>query len=347
MVDLSKSSSGAPQGLKHFLWHGALLLGGIALTGVVLLAGWVAWLALQDPLAALPRAEGRLTFERESQVLRDDRLDRRMVFSDPTLKEVRATISLPAQLPGGPMPVIIVLGGMRTGIENIRPIQNAGDNVLIGYDWPLPADVSISGGLNALSFDMRDRALSVPGQVEAILSWLDGQPWADTQRVSLLGYSLGAMVAPSVQRVLAEAGHRVGWTVLAYGGTDLGDIVAANPHLRPDWAKPLLGLAADRLLIPLEPAEHLAHLQGRFLLLDGSADRIIPAASAARLRTLTPEPKTAQTLEGDHMSLAADQARLLAEIIGRSRSWLATQGAVNGAESAVISSSFSQSAPAQ
>lgn len=328
MVDLSKANIPSARPIRQFLWHSALLLAGIVLLGILLLTGWLVWLSQQDPLEALPRAEGPLRFERESQSFREGRIDRRLVFSDSRLKTVQATISIPEQLTGDPMPVLIVLGGMRTGIENIRPIRDAGDTVLIGYDWPLPSDVSISGGLNALSLDMRDRALGVPGQVEAIMDWLDGQSWADTSRVSLLGYSLGALIAPSVQRVMTAEGHTVSWTILAYGGTDLGEIIAHNPFLQPAWARDLIGIAADRLLIPLEPDAHLPHLTGRFLVLSGAEDTVIPAGSSARMRDLTPEPKTIQTLEGGHMGLGADQSALLHQIMTLSRSWLVEQGAV-------------------
>jgi hypothetical protein len=121
----------------------------------------------------------------------------------------------------------------------------------------------------------------------------------------------------------------VGWTVLAYGGAPLGELVAANPFLKPDWARPLLRVATDIVLRPGEPSLHLPHLEGRFLVLEGREDAFVPPPAAARYSSLTPQPKTVVTFEGGHMGVGPGQLELLQKIIRTSRGWLLDEKAID------------------
>jgi hypothetical protein len=303
-------------------------LAAIFVAAAALLAGgWLFWLSQQDALDALPQADGRLVFEQERQILSDGRIERHMIFRDARLGRVGVTISVPQAITGNAMPVVVVLGGFREGRDNIAPFGDIGGTVLIGYDWPLSQKAFDGDTLAALSPDMRRRALGVPGQVRAIFDWLDGQSWADTSQVSLVGYSLGAVIAPSVQRVLQHGGHNVGWTVLANGGAGLGAMVAEMPSLHPVWARPLFGAAADWLLAPLEPAAHLPHLEGRFLVLswpEGS----LPAKAVADFQALVPTDKSLvlRTLEAQDNARPA--ASLLAQSVDAARGWLMAEQAI-------------------
>ena len=166
------------------------------------------------------------------------------------------------------------------------------------------------------------------------IDWAAVQPWADPDRISLLAFSLGALAAPATQRLAASAGRTIGWTVLAYGGAGLGEMLAGHPRFQPatfglDWAKPALARTTDILLRPVEPAMHLPHLKGRFLVIAGETDRFVPETAARRFRDLTPEPKTILRLPGDHMGIGPGQQALLDEIIRASRDWLRREGAID------------------
>src|SRR5262249_61650578 len=124
------------------------------------------------------------------------------------------------------------------------------------------------------------RARRVPGQAAAALAWLTAQDWAPSDGVSVLGFSLGALAAPAAEHVARRHGREVGWTALAYGGSPLGTLLIANPHLKPRWAGPSLAALADLFPRPLGPARHLPRLRGRFLLLRG-AGRASPSPAAA------------------------------------------------------------------
>jgi pimeloyl-ACP methyl ester carboxylesterase len=291
--------------------------------------GFVCWLGLRDPLAALPRAIENPVATGFSAEPRDGRTLQHVVLDAPGVGRVGLAISLPDPLPKRPLPIIMVLGGLATGERNIRHIPGGGDNAIVGYDWPVPTPRPRGWDLLREAPDLSDRALRVPGQIASALDWLAGQNWADPQRTSFLGFSLGALVEPAAQRLAELRGRTIGWTVLAYGGSPVGALIEANPYMKPSWAAPILSRVADLVFRPVEPGEHLPHLRGRFLLIGGRDDAFVPAAAARRMRDLAPEPKTIVLIEGGHMGVGVDRQALLAEIIAVTTRWLADEKAVN------------------
>jgi dienelactone hydrolase len=306
---------------------GRLVLLVIALV-VLGIGGVLAWAAMRDPLAALPVAREKPLATGFSSETRGNRLLHHLVLEAPELGRIGLAISLPDPLPRHKLPVIIVLGGLATGENNIRHITRAGDNAVIGYDWPIPTRLPQGINLLLAAPELYASAMRVPGQIAAALDWIVAQDWADAGRVSVLGFSLGALAAPAAEHLARRNGRSIGWTALAYGGTPLGAVLASNPFLKPRWAAPYLGDAADLLFRPLEPDEHLPHLAGKFLLIGGSDDAFIPEAASRRMRDLTPEPKTVLLFDGGHMGIGADKMALLAEIIAATTRWLVAEGAI-------------------
>jgi hypothetical protein len=291
--------------------------------------GFVCWVELRDPLGALPRATEKPIATGFAEELRNGRALQHVVLEAPGVGRIGLAISLPDPLPPRPLPIVMVLGGLATGERNIRHVPGGGDNAIVGYDWPIPTALPQGWDFVSEAPDLYDRVLRVPGQVAAALDWLAGQGWADPERTSLLAFSLGALAAPAAQRLAELRGREIGWTALAYGGSPIGTLLAANPYLKPRWAAPILSRVADLVLRPVEPGEHLPHLHGRFLIVGGRNDAFVPEEAAQRMRDLAPEPKTIVLLEGGHMGVGADRQALLAEIIGVTTGWLANEKAVN------------------
>ena len=301
----------------------------------VLAAGIVAatWLRTRDPLAALPREDpAKVAVAEEWSERWEGRTLLHVALDGGPVGRARIVVSLPDPMPRERVPVIVVLGGLRGGSDAIREIVRvAGDpgpSAFIGYDWPLPErEPSLAEIVRRLPEYRRD-VLTVPGQVDAILAWASRQPWVDAKRVSLLGFSLGAFVAPAAQRLAQQRGAQVGWTILGYAGAPIGDVIAGHPDAGPPWLRPILGAAADLLLRPVEPSLHLPYLRGRFLVLGATGDRLVAPAAARRLAELTPEPRTVVVVEGDHLGVGADRSKLLRHVIEVSRAWLAEKGAI-------------------
>jgi len=305
-----------------------VLVGALSLS-LVLVVGYAAWSAWRDPLAGLPTPDVTPTLAALSVELNDGRRLEHVRLDARGLGQIRIIISLPDPQPNRKLPVVVVLGGLATGARSVHQIPAIGDNVVIGYDWPLPARLPKGLALLRHAPTLHDRVLSIPGQVATILRWVQQQEWADRSRVSLLGFSLGALAVPAAQRLAAQHGVSVGWTVLAYGGAPLGALVAAHPSVRARWFASALGGLADLVLWPAEPSAHLPYLTGRFLVLEGRGDLLIPAPAAACLRERTPSPKRVVALDGGHMGIGPAQERLLNLIIAESRAWLTDEGAVN------------------
>jgi hypothetical protein len=300
-----------------------LVLPALALGALVL------WLQLRDPLAALPPGDpaAEVVAERVEQ-----RPGRRLVFvtlRSERLGEIGIVASLPEKLPAQKLPVVLVLGGLGTGEHNIRYITEAGDNAIIGYDWPIPTRMPNGVDLLPRLPALYRSILAIPGQAATALGWAQRQGWADPARTSLLGVSLGALAAPAIERIAARDGIAVGWTILAYGGAPISALIAANPFVRPAWVRPVLEGAADLLLRPVEPALHLPYLSGHFLVLEGTEDRFVPPDAAALLRNATPQPRTVIDFPGGHIGPGRDQQALLAEVIAASTRWLVGETAVN------------------
>jgi dienelactone hydrolase len=311
----------------------ALALAALLLAAAAGLLGVAALVRLQEPLAVLPRdaPEAVIVVEERTEPWKGRTLVHAVVRG-PAVGEVRFVASLPDPLPTGRIPVALVLGGLEGGTRSIRRIAEAvgdpGPNAFVAYDWPLPHPEPSAGEIALNLARLRRAVLSVPGQVDAMLAWAARQPWADPARVSLLGFSLGAFVAPAAQRIAQERGAEVRWTVIAYGGAPIGEVIAGHPRVTPSWAARLLGGGADLLLRPVEPSEHLPRLRGRFLVLRGGRDRLIAPAAADRLAELTPEPRTVIVIEGDHMGLGPGRKKLLAQVIAVSRAWMVEHGAI-------------------
>jgi dienelactone hydrolase len=298
----------------------------LLLVGAVTLAFWA---YARDPLASLPPPEHGLKEERTALSAQNHRHVEHITLHGNTLGDIAFTLSLPDPLPPEKLPVVLVLGGFVTAEDSIRHIKDAGNNAIVGYAWPVPARLRRGSAFMFQAPGLYHSVMTIPGQVASALHWLIAQPWADAERVSLLGFSLGALAVPSLQDLAAHDGTRVGWTIIAYGGAPLGALLAANPHMKPTWLRKALAPLVDLFFHPLEPTVHLPRLSGKFLVLEGRDDRLIPEATRNLLREAVPEPKTVITFEGTHIGVGRDKMALLQKIIETSKTWLIENGAIN------------------
>ncbi len=299
---------------------------GLLLVGAVTLAFWA---YARDPLLSLPPPEHGLKAERTTLSAPDHRHFERITLHGNTLGNIAFTLSLPDPLPPKKIPVVLVMGGLVTGEDSIRYIKDAGENAIVGYAWPVPVRLHGVSDFMLQAPGLYHNVMTIPGQVASALHWLIEQPWADANRTSLLGFSQGALAAPSVQDIAVHDGTRVGWTIIAYGGAPLGALLAANPHMKPTWLREAMAPLVDLVFHSLEPTVHLPRLSGKFLVLEGREDGLIPEAARNLLREAVPEPKTVITFEGNHMGVGPDKMALLHTIIETSKTWLIENGAIN------------------
>jgi hypothetical protein len=330
------------------------LLGPLLLATLVVLVALplalVLWLATADwvpPERSLPRPAVDAVAESGLMVVENGREISQWRLHDRNVGEVGFVLDRPAapaaapSVDGGKRPAMILLGGAPKGEQALAYMPPLGENIVISLDWPMPVPGRMPRGLDIIPAapSLRHDILSAPGQVAAAYFWLTAQPDVDPERISLIGVSLGALVAPAAQYLIEqESGreHPVAATLLAFGGSGLGALVAANPLLseaplfagRP-WALELLGWVTDHALYPVEPAHYLPRIGGRFMVINASADTVIPQTSAARFTELTPDPKDVLRIAGGHIGPDPETPRILRSLTGIATGWLTGIGAVN------------------
>ncbi|MDX2027600.1 MAG: hypothetical protein SFW62_03075 [Alphaproteobacteria bacterium] len=296
---------------------------------LILLAGIIG-LGIWMHERSLPLPEHHLQIaERQAMATAPGRRMEHIVLRSARLGEIGFTINLPDPLPPGKLPIILVMGGLGSGAENTSYITRMGNNAVIGYDWPMPIWLPDGPDLLAAAPGLYRQVMTTPAQAASAVDWAVSQPWADRNRISILGYSLGALAAPAVQDSVQKAGHVVGWTIIAYGGAPLGKILSIEKNVTSPWRRRALELAIDIVLHPLEPTLHLPKLAGSFLILEGKDDTLMPPDARALLRDSVPQPKTVITFDGTHMGVGQSKAVLLEKIIAASGQWLVASGAVN------------------
>lgn len=312
---------------------------GIGLAAACLLlavaaGGWLAVQFLRDPVSALDRSSGELRVAADSAHTTVTAAGERRRYRDLALVDaggdtVRITMSRPAAPDARALPLAFILGGLRTGREALDFVPRHGPNLLVAYEYPGAGGArrGIDGPGDVLA--ARSAVLDVPAQVVAALAWLRRDAAVDAGRTSLLGYSLGALSAPAVQRLAAERGTPFGAVVLAYGGTDLARLMAANLDLEPPPLREAASWLAAAALRPMEPALHLPHLSGDILVLQATGDERIPEASLRRYAELVPEPKEVVWLEGGHMGPGREEIN--ERVVRRSQEWLVRRGHVDPA----------------
>jgi pimeloyl-ACP methyl ester carboxylesterase len=308
----------------------------VALGAVVFLtfvgSAWAARERARDPLAVIPHAPGdvRVVIDSAYAVVTtagEDRVYRDLVMETADVGTIRVTTSWPAVTADRPMPLVVVLAGLRTGRESLSYLDEHGPNVLVGYEYPYNRDTFYQTARVAQVPAIRRAILNVPSQVAQVAGYLRDDERVDPERTALLGFSFGALFVPSVQRVALEKGRPFDAMILAYGGVDLAALFDANLRIRSRALRRGIANTAATLIHAMEPGHHLPHIPGRFLLIRGDEDAQIPTPLAERMAALTPEPKEIVILDAGHMG--PGNPELTARVVAVSQDWLIRHGVID------------------
>ena len=284
----------------------------------------------KNSLNALPKSGKILDFTEEKKSYVGVRIIQQYTIDDSNLGIISIAVSFPNPMPSHPLPVLFILGGLETGFDSVKHVSDIGDNILVGYNWPLNSKLPKGISILTESSNIYKGIYKSPGQIAKAIEWVSNQSWSEKEKISLLGFSIGAIASPAVQHIIENRGlTNIGWTVLAYGGTNIGQLVNSNPYIKPKWAKPLFGWIIQLLFNPIDPKEHLEYISGNFLLINGKDDEFIPKESSSLMQKLTPTPKNIIILDGKHMGVGEKQKELLSIIIKETRMWLKQNGAIN------------------
>lgn len=303
------------------------LIGALAATAsvAVWLSIWNPDAQIRDPLPLYRQASTSVTPDESGK---RDIQDVRLI--DPDNHAVTFSVSLPKGRfgdAGDALPTLVVISGFRSAHDNLAHIPEPGPNAIISYDYPYSRKAWNDATWIGRTLIIRRVAYHLPNDVSGLMAWVRRQHWADPNRISLAGVSLGAVALPVIRRRASATGQPDGPSVIAYGGVDLEALAAANLKISPAWLRDIAAWGVWLLLKPLEPETHLPDINGPFLLINGKNDDRIPAESAQRLQALTPEPKTVITVDGGHID--GDRPDLIENTVRLARVWLVSKGALN------------------
>lgn len=205
---------------------------------------------------------------------------------------------------GERLPVLVVLGGHRTGSAAVELFGDVGNRAVVALDYPYAGPQRIRGvgeTLRAIP-QIRQAFLDTPPAVSLVVDWLEEQPWVDTSRIVMVGASLGVPFAAAA----AARDDRLSGLLLVHGAADNRLWLQENLGRRVDLH--FLQPAAATLLHWIvygpvfETEEHVAALSPRPVLIVGAReDERTPAGQTEVLYEAAREPKMLRWTEGRHL----------------------------------------------
>lgn len=204
---------------------------------------------------------------------------------------------------GGRLPLVLVLGGHRTGRDAVRLLGHTKGAVVAAMSYPFGG----SHRPDPLTFVreipmIRQAFLDTPPAVMLVLDYLLTLPEVDTTRVEAVGVSLGAPFV-TIAGALDERIDRV-WAIHGSGGSYAP--LEVNMRRSIPWA-PVRWVAAALANVlaagpRLAPDEWVAQIAPRpFVMINAMDDRRVPREHVQRLFDAAREPKELIWTTGGHV----------------------------------------------
>ena len=142
----------------------------------------------KESLHFLPQSKEIVSVTEGQSFFLESRTVQQFAVKDSNLGLINLAVSFPTPLPNRPLPILFILGGLETGLDSVRHVSNVGNNILIGYDWPIQSN--LPEGFNLLLKFPRiyKEIYHAPGQITSAIEWIATHRWAEIERISLLGF---------------------------------------------------------------------------------------------------------------------------------------------------------------
>ena len=203
-----------------------------------------------------------------------------------------------------PLPVLMILGGYRTGSDSVELFGIVGDKAIVGVEYPYNGPEKLKGMIAiAKAIPLaRQAILDTTPAVLLILDWLADQPWVDKKGIIVVGASLGVPFAASA----AALDERISAVMLVHGAADnrlwFQKQVARRidtEFLHYPLATILYWLAYGPVL---DTSKHVANVSPRPVLIIGARDdERTPAGQAELLFDAARDPKRLRFTDGQHV----------------------------------------------
>ena len=301
---------------------------------IVLLIIILIWIGIQYLIDPLDYIEKPLSeqFIINTSALEEDFLPKERTYQEVLLKsknqsEIKFLVSMPENIPEQGLPVIIILGGLEVGKYTLKYIPDPGNNIIISYQYPYHPEYWYQGSVIEQLPLIRSSVLIVPTQVLSLIRWIGNQEWADDEKITVTGYSFGALFVPAIYRLAAQHHIPLKFGVIAYGGVNLYQLMKTNMTTISQPFRSIFSWFGAVALRGIEPAVHTPHMRAEFLVINGTQDHQIPEESWRELHQLIPDPKTVVILEEGHMH--PRKIDLTQRLVKLSHKWLISKGMAN------------------
>jgi dienelactone hydrolase len=218
-----------------------------------------------------------------------------------------------------PLPVVVLLGGHRTGRDAVDLVGHPGRAVMVALDYPYHGtlDIHSTAGFFRGIHEVQHALLDTPPAASLALDWLESQHWADTARAELVGVSFGAPFV-AVAGALDERFRRV-WII--HGGAGNRGWIEHNlrDRIPQGWLRPITASLVHLLVYgtSFDTEDWVARIAPRPVVIIGARDdRRLPEHKVKKLYEAAGEPKELIWTDGGHVDPRRPElVRALLEIV--------------------------------
>jgi dienelactone hydrolase len=217
---------------------------------------------------------------------------------------------------GESIPVLLTLGGHRTGSDAVDLFGDVGHRAVVGLDYPYDGPEKVKGAVAIAQTipQARQAFLDTVPAVSLVVDWLEEQPWVDPDRIIIAGVSLGVPFAATA----ARRDDRIAGAVLVHGAADNRLWMETQVARRIDTeflhyplSVVLYWLAYGPIL---DTGQHVTHLTPRpLLIINARDDERTPDGQAQMLFAAAGEPKRLRFSEGKHIQ--PNRTEIIAELL--------------------------------
>ena len=213
------------------------------------------------------------------------------------------------------LPVLVILGGHRTGSDAVELFGDVGHRAIVGVDYPYDGPDKVKGVIPiARTIPLARQAFldTVPA-VSLLLDWLVEQAWVDKKRIILVGASLGVPFAATA----AARDPRITALMLVHGAADNRLWFEVEVARRIDTELLHYPLATILYWLAygpvLDTSKHVATISPRPVLIIGARDdERTPAGQAEILFDAALDPKRLRRTDGQHIQ--SNRTEIFAEL---------------------------------
>jgi len=214
------------------------------------------------------------------------------------------------------LPVLIILGGHRTGSDAVDLFGDVGEQAVVALDYPYAGAERIRGlGQVLRTVPLARQAFrDTPPAISLVIDWLSNQDWVDEKQMIIVGASLGVPFAA----LAAARDERIAGAMLVHGAADNLAWLEVQVARRNDIS--MLHLPLARIIYWLaygpafDTARNVAAISPRPVVIIGASDdERTPQYQTEALFAAAGEPKVLRWTQGGHIQ--PDRSEIVAELL--------------------------------